>query len=475
MTEIQNGKASVLANNWDRFGGRALDILNGYVLSVKLGYKFVFYWPDDHRFPEMNEQVNFFSQAFIDKHRIKECPPAEDIYIVDFNLLDSSEAKRIAGKFQQGQFFKSIDFFSLPKFTDEDQIKARNFYAKTAKSVMSHSVLNLWEKLRLPYSEIDAVHGRYGDLVTGSFNQYVDTGKYIDTFSLIALVVKLNEENRQVVILSDTPQITKAIEKIFHTILRPLETTRTEGRNLTHFESQTIELFILASSKTIYASSTSAFSILASRIGNVPIKTIRQETDDVLITRPWELRRTRFYSKLDRRVRGQVRARDLMSILQFYWKSLDFEDVRNLINDAHKSDGEYVLALCCAALIARIELNSNRAVALIEKAESLARSRIKTHHDPLILTLFVKYFLVAERSSETAESIKKEFLDLHPFQFSKHGAWIFLTGCEELALETDVSSSVKPSKNSSWGEIVKSGEIEIIHALIKMLQDRVAD
>ncbi len=472
MAEYQKGKATVLANNWDRFGGRALDILNGYVLSIKLDCNFVFYWPDDHRFPEMDEQVNFFSQAFLDRHRIEKCPPAESVHILDFNLLDSGEAKRISSDLPGNQFFKSSDFFSLPHFTDEDQSKARKFYAETAKSVMSPSVSSLWERLKESYSESDAIHGRYGDLVTGSFNQYVDTGKYIDTFSLKQLVDKLKAENRQVVILTDTPQISKSLEKILNTRLQPLEINSSKEKILTYFELQTVELLILASSRTIYASSSSAFSILASRIGNVPIKMIRQETSDVLITKPWEFKRTRFYSKLDRRVRGRVRARDLLSVLQFYWKSLDFDDVKKLIGDAQKSDSEYVLALCCAALIAKIELNTKKAVAHIEKAERLARSRISVHDDPLILTLLVKYFLLEDDSTALAAGIKKEFLDLNPFQFSKHNAWMFIVGWEELALEANHSSTTKNSTYPSWDDVVKSEETEIIYALINFLRKR---
>jgi len=468
--KIANEKITVLANNWDRFGGRALDILNGYALSTKLDCSFAFYWPDDERFPEMQDQVNFFSQAFIDKYRIFSCPPTEKIYSINFNVFELSEAKRFISEFEEPQFFKISDFFMLPKFLDEDENLARERYAEVAESVVSDSVLHLWKKLSASYMGNEAVHGRYGDLIDGSFNQYVDTGKYIDTFSLKKLVTKLLKDKKRVTILSDTPLIVEALEKTLSTRLMPEETSTSESKNLTSFELQTIELLILASSKNIYAPSSSAFSILGSRLGNVPIKLIREETSEILFFRPWARRRWRFYDEFDQSIRNKVRSRDILSLLQHYWKFIGFDRIKSLIHEANEFDSEYVLSLCCEAIIAKSERDSTRAFTLIEKAEFYARSRLHIHHDPLFLSLLVKFCFAKEDEDKASEEIREEILRLHPYQFSKQKALKFIV--EHIDSEVNISSGKKTSTRAIWNEVVKNGEDEILFALLKFSQTK---
>lgn len=467
----QSKKATLLANNWDRFGGRALDILNGYVLSLKLSCEFVFYWPEDHRFPEMEEQINFFSQTFIEKYRITACPSAENIQNIDFNLLQSSQAKKVISELEGAQFFRNPDFMSLPKFTDEDEVIARRIYSETAKSIMSAPLSILWNELSQNYANSEAVHGRYGDLVTGLFNQYVDTGKYIDSYSLKTLLEELTRGNRKVVILSDTPQISKALETLIGVKLLPSEIAKFKTQKLTYFELQTIELLIMASCKNIYASSSSAFSILASRIGNVPIRFIREELSYGSVSLSWAVNRRSYYSKFDRKIRSQVRSRDSMSILQYYWKSLDFEGISELIRDANKVDKEYVLSLCLEAIIAKIGGDSKKSKTKIEKAELLARSRLDIHHDPLILTLLVKFWLVKSESPMVAEDIKTQIAALNPYQFSKHDALICIRNWEFEKVDNN-SESMKADLESFWNEIVRSDETEILFALLKLLMKR---
>ena len=466
MEMRQSKRATLIANNWDRFGGRALDVLNNYILSIKLNCDFAFYWPEDHRFPEMEEQVNFFSQSFIEKYRITTCPLPENIEYVDFSLLTLSEAKRLTTVRGKVQFFKNPDFFSLPKFTDEDEVLARRVYAETAKSIMSPEILFLWRELEEKYSHSEAVHGRYGDLVTGSFNQYVDTGKYIDSYSLKTLLEKLIRENRKVVILSDSIQISKALEKLIGVKLIPVETAKSKAKKLTYFELQTIELLIMASCKSINASSSSAYSILASRIGNVPIKLIREELSFNTTSGSWAENREFYYSKFNRKIRAQLRCRDSMSFVQHYWRNFDLETVREFIWDANKVNREYVLSLCLDAIVAKIDGDSKRAKKTIEKAEILARSRIKIHHDPLLLTLLVKYCLVRIDFPVLAETIKNELSLLEPFQFSKQNALMFIFECEE---SKNIFESNETALENIWEEIRRSSNSEIIFALLKLL------
>ena len=462
----QSSKATLLANNWDRFGGRALDILNGYVLSRKLNCNFVFYWPEEYRFPEMEEQIQFFSKSFIEKYRITNSPSPESIKYIDFNLLSLSETKLMISDLGEAQFFKNPNFFSLPKFTDEDETLSREIYSETAKSIISPSISFLWRELSQKYSNSEAVHGRYGDLVTGAFNQYVDIGKYVDSYSLKALLEKLKKENRKVVILSDSADISRALEKLIGVKLIPAETAK--SKKITYFELQTIELLIMASCKNIYASSSSAYSILASRIGNVPIKLIREELNYSSASLSWAGNRRFYYSKFNKKIRAQVRSRDSMSVLQYYWKNFDFEALRDLVCDANKVDQGYVLSLCLEAIIAKIDGDSKKAKDSIAKAETLARSRLEIHHDPMVLTLLVKLFLVKNDLPSLAESIKSEILELNPFQFSKQNALNFILECESKEFKNYFESN-ETEVAIIWERIVRSSNAEIVYALLQLL------
>lgn len=468
LQKNQSNRPIFLANNWDRFGGRALDIFNGYVLSKKLNCDFAFYWPEDHRFPEMEEQVNFFSQSFREKYRIYQCPSSEEIQHIDFNSLELNDAQQAISNLTKGHYFKNPDFMSLPKFSDEDEDSARFKYAEISKSIVSSSILSLWNELKKNYSMSDAVHGRYGDLVTGSFNQYVDTGKYIDSLSLKVLLEKITKEKNEILILSDSPQISHALERLINVKLLPKETDEMNAKKLTYFELQTIELLIMASCKNIFAAGSSAYSILASRIGNVPLKFIRHELVDTSISMLLPLNRRKYYSKFNRKIRSEVRSRDLMSILQFYWRDFDFEFVSDLISDANNSDRHYVLSLCLEAIIARIEGKSKKAIKKINKAETLARSRIDIHDDPLMLTLLVKYFLQIRESSEEASNTKWKILALNPYQFSKHDAVMFILDYESEKAENKLELRDIPLEDS-WNEITQSDEKEIVYALLKLL------
>jgi hypothetical protein len=129
--------ATLLANNWDRFGGRALDILNGYLLSKKLGCNFAFHWPNDHRFPEMEEQIWFFSEEFIREHRIERAPEALEVENVNFNEMSLDDALSLINDSRSKHFFRNPNFFSLPKFLDETLNEAQQAFSTAAREVMS--------------------------------------------------------------------------------------------------------------------------------------------------------------------------------------------------------------------------------------------------------------------------------------------------------------------------------------------------
>jgi hypothetical protein len=159
-----------------------------------------------------------------------------------------------------------------------------------------------------------------------------------------------------------------------------------------------------------------------------------------------------------------------MSILQHYWKNIEFEEVRDFSRDASKVDKEYVLSLCVEAIIAKIDGDSKKAKTKVEKAENLARSRLHIHHDPLLLSLLVKYWLVKKDFPLVIEAIKSEIMALNPYQFSKHEALICILNWEFKKVD-NISESKKVDLETAWNEIVRSDETEILYALLKILME----
>jgi hypothetical protein len=468
----------IFADSWDRFGGRALDILNGFTLSNKLGCNFAFYWPEDERFPEMEEQIQFFSTEFIEKFRINFNPPASQVRYIDFNELTQDSAKKALTHCSEVMYFRNPNVFALPRFLDEDDASARDSYIQSGLAVISSLNLELWEKIKASYSDFDSIHARYGDLLDGSFNQFVDPRKYVDTFNLLTLVKKLSQNARKPMILSDTPEISVALEKLTKSTLRPDLKIFETPKNLSLFELQTIELFTLASSRCIFAPNLSAFSFLASRLGGNELRFIRSETGNEFYfdERPTCIRK--HYRGFSKNIKNQTITRDLVSILQHYWKDFEIKKVVKIVQLAHRHDSDYVTSICLLGIVEALKCNKRKSRLLIEKAEVLARSKLKVHHDPLFVALIVKYCTLDGSLVSEKKAILEEIETLYPYQILKVNALDFLEKFESLQKNSIVNLDLKFSAKLQfqkrlqeiWHRIIESGETELLYGLLKLLK-----
>lgn len=468
----------IFADSWDRFGGRTLDILNGFTLSIKLECNFAFYWPDDERFPEMEEQIHFFSTEFIKKFRIDFSPPSSQVRYIDFNELTQDSAKKTLVHSSEVMYFRNPNVFALPRFLDENEKSARESYVQSGLAVISSLNLELWEKIKTSYSDFDSIHARYGDLLDGSFNQFVDPRKYVDSYNLLALVKKLSQNARRPLILSDTPEISVALEKLTKSTLRPDLKIFKSPRNSSLFELQTIELFTLASSRCIFAPNLSAFSFLASRLGGNELRFIRSETGNEFCfdERPISIRK--HYRDFSKNIKNQTITRDLVSILQHYWKNYEIKKVIRIIQSAQRHDSDYVTSICLSGIVEALKSNTRKSRLLIEKSEVLARSRLIVHHDPLFIALIVKYCTLDGRLVSEKEATLVELKTLEPYQISKANALEFLEEFENLRKNSIVSRSSKffsklqfqKRLQGIWHGIVESDETELLYGLLKLLK-----
>ena len=164
-------RPTLFANNWDRFGGRALEILSCYVLSQRLGCRFSFFWPDDHRAPEMGEQLAFFSDEFSSRYQVFEDKPVQVTTYVNVNTCTIAEAQSLVDGLPEDAVLKVQNVFALPKFVDESLQDALSHYSRIAKSVMSSEFTGLFNEVSDFHSQGTTIHGRFCDLLLGYFRQ----------------------------------------------------------------------------------------------------------------------------------------------------------------------------------------------------------------------------------------------------------------------------------------------------------------
>jgi hypothetical protein len=410
-------RPTLFANNWDRFGGRALEILSCYVLAQRLGCRFSFFWPNDQRVPDMEQQLAFFSDEFQARHQIFEDKSVQATRYLNVNTCTMAEAKSLIDALPKDAVLKVQNFFALPKFADESIQEALTQFSLIAKNVMSSEFTGLFDEVSDVHSQGTTIHGRFGDLLTGPFRHYVPITKYIDTISYRYLLERLKAGNQKITFLTDSKEVTEGLQKILDvTIDIDYEPFLNETR-VGPFYEQCIDLFTLASSRSVFAAAGSAFSQFATMFGGLQISEVRTALIDNSAENILEIDFEEHYSNFVTEIRGPLESRDLVSFLQIHWTDLEFNRIRDLLERAYNADPNYVFASCAWSVIQLLEGNQDLSLKILEDAEVEARKVLSTHHDPLALVLLVKYCIFSLLFAHKAEKVLDDLLNLSPYQF----------------------------------------------------------
>lgn len=412
-----SARPTLFANNWDRFGGRVLEILSCYVLSQRLGCRFSFFWPNDQRAPEMEEQLAFFSDEFSSRYQVFEDKPVQATTYLNVNTCTMAEAQSLVDGLSEDAVLKVQNVFALPKFADESIQDALSHYSTIAKSVMSPEFTGLFNEVSDFHSQGTTIHGRFGDLLLGSFRQYVPITKYIDTISYRHLLERLKADEQQITFLTDSKEVTDGLQKILgDRIDINYEPFLNETRKSPFYE-QCIDLFTLASSRSVFAAASSAFSQFATKFGGLQISEVRTALINHSAQNMLQIDLHEHYSNFATEIRGPLESRDLVSFLQVHWTGLEFNQIRELLERAHRADSNYIFGSCAWSLIQLLEGDPRASLEILETAEVEARRFVHTHHDPLALVLLVKYCVFSLLFTQKAEKVLEELLSLSPFQF----------------------------------------------------------
>ena len=223
----------------------------------------------------MEQQLAFFSDEFISRHQIFEDKPVDVVTFLNVNTCTMAEAQSLVDGLSEYAVLKVQNVFAVPKFTDESIHDALSHYSPIAKSVMSPEFTDIFDEVSDFHSQGTTIHGRFGDLLLGSFRQYVPITKYIDTISYRYLLERLKADNQKITFLTDSKEVTEGLQKILGvTIDIDYEPFLNETR-VGPFYEQCIDLFTLASSRSVFAAASSAFSQFATMFGGLQISELR--------------------------------------------------------------------------------------------------------------------------------------------------------------------------------------------------------
>lgn len=400
---------TIIANNWDRFGGRACSILIGYLLSKKLECRFGFEWPHDSRFDQMEKEVNFFSVRFQQKYRIYELGSDRNLVFMNPKNHTLDEAKNLVSSMGSDVILKFEDFLNLPTFLGEEDKFVQIELRECALEIMDEQLkkqLSIFKNLNI---DAIAIHGRFGDLLNGDFSHYVPTDKYISSLTYRRYLVK-SEKTKNFIFLTDSILVKNGLQRL---VDRNLSPNRVINSGI-HLEDQWKDLLTLASSNQLIANTKSAFSVFASMIGNCLPLTIEKSTSDLAL-----FNLNDHYNYFESNIRNLLKSRDIMNLIQINFQELKLKRVFELNRIAYDSDSKNTMAACSQGIIEFLLGNSELSRQIINMSEIESRKIVRIHNEPLALTLIAKYCLATLENPVGANEILTEITKLELYQIPR--------------------------------------------------------
>jgi hypothetical protein len=283
---------------------------------------------------------------------------------------------------------------------------------------MSSEVHNEFEKIKSAKQKRTTIHGRYGDLVDGTFKQYVSRTKYVNTLAFRKFIEAPKNKDKDLCFLSDSPLVVEGLEQLSNRGLRSQYFSVQMLDMFGNASQDFVDLFVMANSDVIFAPKLSAFSILASRISGISIIDFQTtlSRDPTFKLNDSEIER--HYECFGVEIREALKSRDLINYLQNHWMVLSFTRVHGLAKKAYFADSDYVYAACVWSVILFLLGDSKSASKILISAEENARSASSVHGDPLAVLLITKVCISVFESGEMDDQATQELASLKTYQFS---------------------------------------------------------
>jgi hypothetical protein len=448
----------IIARNWDRLGGRILEIVNGLYIAERFKVPFRFVWPSDARFPEVNDLLQLFSQEFLSRHLI-DVSALRHIPEILVHLDGTVSQEDFHGLLTEPAELKAIriaDFMKIPKIVGDSNALLLNSYSRVAESIWSPEVSEYSREFDREYKTISVLHCRFGDLVTGEWRNWVEPSKYITALQIEEVVQANATSGAQTQLVSDSMEIFQLFPGLY--ISKDLRAEKRINLNPESLQLVT-DLMRMKSSKEVLAPEASAFSTFGARLGGKEVGTLRRSRIDIWQAMENAEKTKALWSRLRSRNRGAFISRDIDQQVNSLGGIYDLPVFGEVTKAAFEADPTNVVSINNRAIFFALSGDRAECEGLTSLAKEKSLGVIKIHHDPLFMTLAVEslsnLILLLHQASGVAGGSKGLELglmnpglrDLEPYQLDKK--WV-IESFDRMFLELDKQQYRDSDSNSGF-------------------------
>jgi len=387
LTEVK--QLLIVAQNWDRFGGRCHELFNAYLLSKVLETEFGFHWPKIDFFPEMDEQLHYLAPEFVAKYLRNE--PAANPTLLATNASKSS-ADLLQEMRQSGaDTFRTGNVFDVPQIKDVNTVE---LFKALNDEVWSMEAKDLSTRIAQSLNRLETagtIHFRCGDLVEGVWNQYPEIDKFLP-YVVVDEYLRQNH-SQNFALISDTQAAIESLAETHSNVVpgkTVVATLNVEPKNL-----DLADILILKESAKVIGPSKSAYSKLGAHLAGSDLEVIYQHFNSDNWSRALDnaLSVKTYASFEKRRLARLLQSRDISWLVDRRFSKLSVEKLDKATKRAIGRDPENVIALCQAAVVALLQGDFGKAKSITRMATRKAKPSLKMHADPTYYAMTIKIVL----------------------------------------------------------------------------------
>jgi hypothetical protein len=423
----------IVAKNWDRLGGRLTEILNGLYLAKRFDLQFRFVWPMDTRWPEVQQLLAIFSPQFLERHLVTP-ESLEGIPEVLINLdgtMSEESFSQLLESDPQGKAIRLTNFMEIPEFKGDSKHFNLREYEVVSESIWSKDLSLFAKMVDLEYRQKTVLHARFGDLVTGQWNNWIDPRKYITALQIDEAIEKNKRLGIKTCLISDS-------QEVFQIFPRSKAPNVSALQNEWGFDVESLntieDLFRMKSSRELIAPEASAFSSLGARLGGKEVKKLTRSKINI-----WQAIENLEATKVlwSQGVPEEVAAflsRDIDQQINSLSGVYDVGLFGEISGAALLADPNNVQSLNNRVIFHALNGDFDECQNLLEKAMGISLGAIEIHHDPLFITLTTESLVhIISQFSGPSEintnqlgihltEIQQRLSSLEPYQLDKN--WV---------------------------------------------------
>lgn len=382
----------VISRRWDRLGARLHAMSNAASVALALGINFKFCWPRAHPANvdiEVNRKDEIFSDLFLANFEISTGSLDSMNQLSEFDpaRISIEEAREISLEYSNAWFVDISDPFQIVKFRGESSEGAlarfRTAFAGFRwNSPVQESIGRLDDLTDT--APFIAMHIRRGDLIDGSWCQFLTYEKYIPTQFYVQAARGLTSVNR-IFVFSDDPASLPSVLTPDSEIVRITEIGSIAGY-VTDLQQALLDIHAISKARIIIGPPSSAFSGLGATLAGQEVLHPGQfcpsdRWTEALVGGVDELRAC---------LRPKILSRDVCWTLDVLDDVLPVVVKASLSELAVESDKDFSGAHARRARILSQCGDHDAAAVSLENAIALARSAEETFRDPLFFAICIQ-------------------------------------------------------------------------------------